>query len=83
MLDVYLDTLIIGQIICNVLNRLNELKLRKEIFKIGINNVFLDKNRKATTKQKIKHKIPRESRELNPGHLARLWDALPLVHRVN
>jgi len=37
----------------------------------------------TTTKQKIKHKNPCRSRELNPGPLAPKADALPLHHQVN
>jgi len=37
----------------------------------------------TTTKQKIKHKNPCQSRGLNPGALAPKADALPLHHRVN
>jgi len=38
---------------------------------------------KTTTKQKIKHKNPCRSRELNPATLADKADALPLHHGVN
>jgi len=45
---------------------------------------FLQKNENPTTKkQKIKHKNPCRSRELNPVPHAPKADALPLHHRVN
>jgi len=48
------------------------------------NSVFMDKSKNTTTtKQKIKHKNPYRSRELNPEYVAPIADALPLHHRVN
>jgi len=49
------------------------------------NNVFFDKKSKntTTTKQKIKHKNPCQSWQLNPGPLAPKADVLPLHHQVN
>ena len=83
MLGRYLYTLIIGHKSCNMLSMLNKLTLKKELQTLVTNNVFLDKKVKTQPKQKIKHKNPCRSRELNPGPLAPKADALPLHHRVN
>ena len=49
-----------------------------------LNLCDLDKNETdTTTKQKIKHKKPCRTRELNPGPLASKAHALPLHQRVN
>jgi len=63
MLGLYIDTLIIGRIFCNMLSLLNKLTLRKELqirTKIKIT---------TTTKQKT-HTNPCQSRESNPGPIA-------------
>jgi len=58
MLGLYLDTLIIGQNVCNIFSVLNELTLQKELHDFETNSVFGQKCKNtATTKQKIKHKI--------------------------
>jgi len=84
MLGLYLYTLMISHKSCKMLSILNKLTLQKDFQNFVTNNVFTDKSKnKTTTKQKIKHKNPCRSRELNPGPLAPKADALPLHHRVN
>jgi len=84
MLGLYLDTLIIGHKLCNMLRILNELTLQRELQNFVTNNVFLTKNKTtATTKHKIKQKNHCQSRESNPVPLAPKADVLPLEHLVN
>ena len=83
MLDLYFYTNVIGQKSCNMWSILNKLTLHKELHQCLTNNVFGQKNKNTTTKQKIKHKKDRRSWGLNPGCLAPKADALPLHHRVN
>ena len=80
MLGLYLYTFIIGHTSCNMLSMLNKLTLNKELQTLVTDNVFLNKKRKhtTTTKQKIKHKNPCRSRELNPGPLSPKADDVPL-----
>ena len=55
MLGLYLYTLIISLTFCNMLSMLYKLTLQTKLQHFVINNVFLDKKSKNTTKQKIKH----------------------------
>jgi len=61
---------------------LSILDLQKDLRYCVTNNGLLTKKGKntTTTKQKIKHRNPCQSRELNPGTLAPQSDALPLDH---
>ena len=54
MLGLYLNTLIIGHKLCNMLSILNELTLQKGLQKFVTNNVFWTKSKTTitTTKQK-------------------------------
>jgi len=67
-----------------MLSLLNELTLQKKLQNFVTNNVFwTHKNNTTTPKQKIKHKNPCRSWELNPGPIAPKADVLQLHHRVN
>jgi len=80
----YLYTLMICHKSCNMLSLLNKLILQKILQNVVTKNVFWTKSKNTTTtKQKIKHKNPCRSRELNSGPLAPKADALTLHHRVN
>jgi len=85
MLGLYLYTRIISHTFRRMLSILNKLTLQEDLQNLVTNSVFWTKgkNTTTTTKQKIKHKNPCRSRELNPGPLAPKADALPLHHRVN
>ena len=75
VLCLYLNTLIIGHKLCNLLGILNKLTLQI---------CFGQKSKTTTTtKHNIKHNNPRQSLEWNPEPLAPQMDALPLDHRVN
>jgi len=75
MLGLYHYTIIIGHKSCNMLSILNKLTLQKKLENFVTNNVFFDKKVKTTTtKQKIKHKNPCRSQEMNLG---------PLTPKVN
>ena len=78
----YLYILIIGHNSYTMLVILNKLTLQKKLQNCVTNNVFLDKTVKSQQQQRIKHKNPCWSRELNPGSLAPRADALPMHHRV-
>jgi len=61
---------------------LNKLTLQKEL-KIFVTQCVFGRKVETTTQQKIKHKNPCRSRNLNPGPLAPKADALSLHHRIN
>jgi len=84
MLGLYLYTLIISHKYGKMLSILNNLTLQKDLQLLWqIMCLWTISKNTTITKQKIKHKNPCLSRELNPGHLALKADALPLHHRVN
>jgi len=67
-----------------MLSILNKLTLQMDFQNFVTKNVFMEKGKNTkTTKQKIKHKNPCQSRELNLGPLAPKAVALTLHHRVN
>jgi len=80
MLGLYLDTIITSHKFGILLSKPNELTVQKELQNVMTNNVFLTKKSENKTKQKSKHKLPCQSRELNPGPLTTQSDALPLHH---
>jgi len=74
----YLDTLIIGHKLCNMLRILNELTLQKELQNFVTNLCFGD-----FFFYKIKHKNHCQSQESNPAPFAPQTYALPLYHWIN
>jgi len=86
MLDLYLDTLIVGHKCCSMLSVLNELTLQTQFKKCMTNNVFWSKkeNTTTTTKQKQnEHKNIFQRRTINTIPLAPQSDALHLDHQGN
>ena len=69
MLGLYLDTLIIGQTLCNILSILSELTLQKEI-----------QISEQQQQQQIKLKNPCQSLDSNAGPFAAKADSCPLDH---
>jgi len=67
MLGLYLDTLIIGQTLCNILSILSELTLQKEL-------------QISEQQQQIKLKNPCQSIDSNAGPFAPKADSFPLDH---
>jgi len=67
---------------CNMFSLLTELTMQKE-YKILWQIMCFGQKGKDTTKHKIKHNKPCQSRDLNPGPLAPKADAWPLHHQVN